>query len=54
VFIAEVEGEGGKAWREISVSPGTFRIDGMNKLAMCYLTRQFETIRFEGQDEEST
>jgi cation diffusion facilitator CzcD-associated flavoprotein CzcO len=52
VLIGEAEGEGGEAWWETSFNPSTFRVDGVNKLAMSYLTRQLETFRAEGQAEE--
>jgi hypothetical protein len=54
VFIGEVEVESGEAWRETSVNTSTFRIEGVNKLAMSYFTLHFETLRVEGQDKEGT
>jgi hypothetical protein len=50
--VSEAEGEGRDVGRETSVNPSTFRIDGVNELAIIYLTRQLETVRFEGQGEE--
>jgi hypothetical protein len=54
VLVSEVKGEGRKAWRESSFNLSTFRVDGVNQLAMSYLTRQLETLRAKGQTEEGT